>query len=410
MRNYPRLLVVVILVISLTFCSSTPKIEGTFDELYPKPFLETKLGKGVIYSSVILATIIATVFTVKTGGAGGPLLAQASPAVKMIATQIGLLAGYGSGSTAAGLAIMGGGTVASGGFGMMGGTVAIGSLINIGSGVIVDVAVDQAINAIQKEPYKRFEYLKLPLIEKGSDDVVELVKKIKKAEEDFFKGKISLNNYKVLLEQKYVPTLEKRLQGNTIITTKETAYDLINRAILQFNKGQYNLSEQDFKTALSYADKSSFILYSLALNSLINNNYPDALSKLGLANTQEPTALQPYILHVMALKDTGKYQEALLLAKTGLDNTGKNFSLSWEAGEICFHHLKTYKDAAKFYEIAYDKVGEDVVEAEAAMMVALSFKKMTDNEQAIEWYKKALKKVEKNADQKRKIEEMWRKA
>ena len=411
-KKYPKKVIVMVSILSLilcspslTLCSDYPMVNASFDEVYPKPFLETKTGKGTIVATTVVVALVYTYFTAQTAGTGGAILATTPVTVKIIATQIGLLAGYGSGATAAGLSIAGMG------LGMGGGVLVIGTLTSIGTGVIADVAIDQAVAAIKKEPYKRFEYLKLPLVEEGSKDVVKLVKQIKNAEEDFFKGKISINTYKFLIEKEYTPLLKKRLESmSSTITTKDASYDLINRAILYFNIGQYKLSERDFNAALAYTEKSSFVLYGLALNNLINNKYSEAIIKLGQCSIQEPEALQPYVLHIMALKDNGRYRDALLLAKSGLTNIGKKFAFAWEAGEISYFHLKNYKDAATFFEIAYDKVGEDVVEAEAAIMVALSYKKMTDNEQAMNWYKKALKKAEKNADQKQKIEKMWKNA
>jgi tetratricopeptide (TPR) repeat protein len=401
------LMVVILLLIfcspSLTFSSDYPMINVSFNDVYPKPFLETKTGKGIVVATTVVVASMYSYFFAQPAGTGGVMLATTPATVKIIATQIRLLAGCGSGETTAGLPIAGTG------LGMGGEVLVIGTITSIGTGVIVDIAIDQAVSSIKKEPYKRFEYLKLPLIEKGSKDVVKLVKQIKEAEEDFFKGKISLNQYRFFIEQEYAPLLKKRLESmSSSITTKEAAYDLVNRAMLYFNTGKYKLSERDFNAVLAYSEKSSFVLYGLALNNLINNKYSEAIIKLEQCSIQEPEALQPYVLNIMALKDNKRYQEAILLAKSGLNNVGKNFALAWEAGEISYFHLKNYKYAANYFEIAYDKVGEDVVEAEAAIMVALSYKKMTDNEQAMKWYKKALKKAEKNADQIQKIERMWK--
>lgn len=379
---------------------NSPLVNASFDKIYPKPFIETKTGRAVIITTFVVVTSIYLYFAMQTAGSGGGILSTAPMTAKFIATQIGMLLNVGSGATMAGFAAAGFGS-------LKGGILVIASLISLGSGVIVDVAVDQSIAAIKKEPYKRYEYLKLPLIEAGSDDVVKLVEKIREVEEEFIEGKISVSNYKYMIEKDYSPKLKDRLENiPTAITTKDEAYDLVNRSIYYFNTGKYDLSERDFNRALSLSKDNSFILYGIALNNLVNNKYNDAIIKLSQCNIQEPKALQPYILHIMALKDNDRYQDALLLAESGIKNIGKKYALAWEAGELNFYQ-KNYKGAAKYFEIAYDEVDEDIIEAEAARMVALSYKKMGHNEEASKWYKKALKKVGKNIDEKKKIEEMW---
>ncbi|HPD57017.1 MAG TPA: tetratricopeptide repeat protein [Smithellaceae bacterium] len=377
-----------------------PSIDASFDNIYPKPFLETKTGKASMIATFVVVSGIYVYVTMQTAGSGGVVLSTAPTTVKFIGTQIGLLLGYGSGATSAGLAAIGLGS-------MKGGILVIGSLISLGSGVITDVAIEQAIDAIKKEPYKRYEYLKLPLIEEGSSDVKELVKKIKTLEDEYINGKISISSYKYMIEKDYAPRLKNKFDNiPTPIRSKQNAYDLINRAIFYFNNGNYELSERDFNTALLYTKESSFVLYGIALNNLVNNKYNDAFIKLQQGNIQEPKALQPYILYITALKDNGRYKDALFLAKAGLEKIGKIFSLAWEAGEISYY-LKNYRDAAYYFEIAFNEVNENIVEAEAARMVALSYKKMLDNENASKWYKKALKKAKENSDEKQKIEGMW---
>ncbi|MDD3846870.1 MAG: hypothetical protein PHC90_10990 [Syntrophorhabdaceae bacterium] len=377
-----------------------PTINASFDKIYPKPFFDTKTGKATTAAIFTAVTAVYLYITIQSAGSGGAILATTPAAVKFIATQIGMLMGHGSGATAAGLAIVGLGS-------MKGGILIIGSLISLGSGVITDIAIDQTIASVKNEPYKRYEYLKLPLLEEGSGDVTTLVKKIKDIEEDYIKGKVSVSNYKYMIEKEYSPKLINKLKSlPDIITTKKEAYDLINRAIFYFNTENYEKSERDFNRALTYAKENAFVLYGIALNNLVNNKYNDAFIKLAQCNIREPEALQPYILHIMALKDNGKYQDALLLAKSGLNNIGRKFALAWEAGEISYFQ-KDYKNAAYYFEMAFDEVDEDMIEAEAARMVALSYKRMSNNEHATKWYKKALKKAEGNKEEKQKIDEIW---
>jgi len=150
------------------------------------------LGETPFGEKVAVAIAGALAFTVVTAGTGGAMLGAAGSWITAVGSMVGMAAGVGTGAAAAGLAILGGGTVAAGGFGIAGGAFVVAALTGAATGVITDVSIEVASKMIINAPYRRYEFIKIPLVEAhGSADVKSLVVELKELEESFANQDIS---------------------------------------------------------------------------------------------------------------------------------------------------------------------------------------------------------------------------
>lgn len=385
-------------------------INATFAELYPDPWWSTGWGIAIVSVGVAIATAGAIAFTVATAGTGGAMLGAAGGWITAVGSTVGMAAGYGSGAAAAGLALLGGGTLATGGFGIAGGAFVVAALTGVATGVVTDMSLDAASKIIINEPYRRYEFIKVPLVEKrGSKEVRKLVEELREIEETAYdndenKGGFESETRRVsgLLVERLMSACSKPEEN------KEALYDAINGAILSYNLGNDQLANKCIKLVEASADNRSFLNYLSALNLLTQGDYESAKTKLYLSINNEPDALQPYILYNMVLTDQGDYRRALEISEKGLDNVSKNnYQLLYSAGESAFR-LEDFEEAAKYFEKAYSNVSESLIEADTAMMVAVSYHKAGDSKLGWVWYEKALKKLGKdNEENKAAITKRW---
>ncbi|MBK1645183.1 hypothetical protein CKO25_11105 [Thiocapsa imhoffii] len=338
------------------------------------------------------------------------MLGAAGGWITTVGSAVGMAAGYGSGAAAAGLAILGGGTLASGGFGMAGGAFVIAALTGAATGVITDISISVAADAILKEPYRRYEYIKVPLIEKkGSKDVRNIVKELKEVEENFAKEKIGKEEFENETNRLSSELINK---ASNVCESKQkdknSLFDAINIAILSYNKQDEEIQKLCWDSVWPHAKNGSFLNYLSALNLLSEGQYEKAIKDLETAVAKEPTALQPYILYIMSLNDLDEHKKSLKVAKDGLKNVSKkNYHLLFAAGNASFY-LKDYDSAANYYEKAYNAISEDMIKTDTAMMAAISYHEADDNKSAWKWYERALKTLGKNnEDYKAEITRRW---
>jgi hypothetical protein len=370
-------------------------IDASFSNFYPEPWWSTFWGKAAISFGVAIAVAGAVAFTVATAGTGGAMLGAAGSWITAVGSMVGMAAGVGTGAAAAGLAILGGGTVAAGGFGIAGGAFVVAALTGAATGVITDVSIDVASKMIIKEPYRRYEFIKVPMIEEhGTDDVKNLVAELKEIEDKLASKEISPDAFGS--ETKRVSAeLVSRLSDacNFDDESADARYNAVNAAILFFNLGDEKKSLNCINKLEFRTNEDSFLSYLHALNQLTTGDYQAAFKELDITIAREPSALQPYILYTMALNDKGEYRKALKIAGVGLENVSQsNFQLLYTSGDAAFR-LEDFSAAAEWFEKAYSNISEDVIEADTAMMVAVSYYKSGDKKQGWEWYEKALNKL-----------------
>lgn len=403
-------LVLLVICLAVFPAFASPEIEGTFEELYPDPWWSTTWGITAISIGTAVAVAGAIAFTVATAGTGGAMLGAAGGWITSVGSAVGMAAGYGSGAAAAGLAILGGGTLASGGFGMAGGAFVVAALTGAATGVVTDISISVASDKILKEPYRRYEYIKVPLIEKkGSKDVRNIVKEMREVEEKLAKEKIDEKEFKnktVALSSQLIDKSSSICKGE--FENKDSLYDAINVAIISFNKQDDKRLQICLDSVWPHAKNGSFLSYLGALNLLSDGNYEAATKELEVTVAKEPTALQPYILYIMALKDLGEYKKAFKVSKDGLRNVGKNnYHLLFSAGEAAFE-LNEFETAASYFEKAYKEITEDLIEADTAMTAAKAHYKAGNTKEAWKWYEKALGDLgKKHEDFKKEITERW---
>jgi tetratricopeptide (TPR) repeat protein len=152
----------------------------------------------------------------------------------------------------------------------------------------------------------------------------------------------------------------------------------------------------------------SFINYIDALNDLSEGKYEYAMIKLDTAISQEASALKPYILYTIALKDRRDYRLAVKIAEDGLHNAdSSSFDLLYSAGDASFSD-KNYMQAAQYFERAYDNIDSPSIVADTAMMVAVSYYRGGQKEEANTWYNKAITKLGNDENSKADYSNRWR--
>jgi len=330
------------------------KDKATFDALYPTPFYKTTSGKVIIGGAVLVGGTAAVIFT---GGAA------AVPG----ATSLGALA------------TLGGGTVASGGFGMAGGAMVVG--------VTTDATLMGLASFIPENNYKgKYTTIKIPLPEVGSKKVLKIYDLINDSKEKYLDGDISQSTYENIIYNYYNNILN--------IIDKNNAYDLINKAIIEFNLGKYDESLKSINKAEKYFKIKSYIYYHKALLALaMENNTDKAIQLLKKSLSEEDDKLKPYILLIQIYIDTNQNSKALIVAKHGLENfDDDSFELNWLAGNLEFK-LQNYKNAIHYYRDALSNITINKMEAECKVNIANSYYKLYNYKKANSWYKDALSEV-----------------
>lgn len=374
-------------------------VDITFEEVYPPSFWDTAIADILIALGFALVFAGAAAFTVATAGTGGAMLGAAGAWFTTVGSFVGGLAGVGSGAAAAGLAILGGGTIASGGFGMAGGIFVISALTGAATGVVADVAYKEAQDQLINKPYTRYEFIKVPLSEEGSDAVVELVSKLAELDADLEDGDIKAGEYKAQLNE-IAGELSWLLKNacDNIEQDEDSVFDAVNAAIYAHNIGDGPKVKSCLKTLELHASNGSFLSYLASLDYLADGDYQEAYKKLDLAIAREPSALQPYILYTMALNDNKEYLKVIKIASDGLDNVDDdNFNLLFSRAKA-YYQLERYLEAAEDFTEAYDEVSENYVEVDTAMMAAISYLKGGEVAKGRKWHEKAIKKVEGKDD------------
>ncbi|MEA1053189.1 tetratricopeptide repeat protein [Lamprobacter modestohalophilus] len=371
-------------------------IDGTFNELYPPSWWDSTMASVLISIGIGLGLAVAAVITVSTAGAGGPMMAAAGTWITAVGATVGTAIGVGSGAAAAGLAFLGGGTLATGGFGIAGGVFVVSALTGAATGVITDLTIRTVADELINEPYKRYEFIKVPLIQdRGSKVVQSYVDDLVELDEKFAKGKLESADY-----SKQVSRVSEDLAlflkdaCPRKLDNKAQIYDAINAAIFAYNSGDSNKVKKCITLASYYATDKSFLYYLTGLNMLAEGDYKDAYVELKIAIQREPSALQPYLLYTMALSDNEKYKEAVTVATQGLNEIDDDkYHLLYSRGSSEYR-LENYESAAEDFVKAYKNVSDNIIEVDTAMMAAVSYLKGGDRKNGWKWYEKALDKVD----------------
>ena len=115
-----------------------------------------------------------------------------------------------------------------------------------------------------------------------------------------------------------------------------------------------------------------------------------------------------YALLLTILIDTDQYDSAHQYAfKAVTNDRDKNYQIPRIAGDNSYNNLKNYKDAIFFYKTALKNVEVNVLEAECKMMLAKSYRKTGDLEEANAWYRSAISEVEEDQDSIGMINKQW---
>lgn len=349
----------------------------TFELIYPTPFYKTGIFK---WGTIVVTSIAVGIATVSSGGVASV------PG----ATWIGSLIGSAMGTTwTAGLATLGGGALSAGGMGMAGGAIVIATVTDLSLAVLIE----QASRVIEPKNGKYdFSTIKIPIPKwkYGSKIVILDLNNIHELQEKMINGDVTEEVYRKNL----INYMEDILNN---IDTSKSYYDTINGAVIAYNLGKFSLAEIYINIAEQYSNSeaSSFLYYIKALLSLTRNESIDkAIQYLDNAIQIEPSTLNPYLLKVNILLDNNKFQKAIQTVQIGLNNyDDDNFQLNYIGGMIEYK-LNNYKNAIEYFEKALSNTTINPIEADCKLKIALSYKKLYDMKNALEWYKDALDEVE----------------
>ena len=106
----------------------------------------------------------------------------------------------------------------------------------------------------------KYTTLKIPLSEVGSEEVLNIYELIDYTTDKYYKGHIDKDTFGKILQISYEDALRKVNITN--------GYDLINRAIMEFNLGDFDKSSNSIIFASSHFEVKSYINYHKALLSL----------------------------------------------------------------------------------------------------------------------------------------------
>ena len=384
-----RSLVLSVIIFNLVFFSSlalADTIDASFSGVYPKGFFETTAGNYVIITSTTIVAAVATFYF--SPAAGSAILAKAPLWMTTVASTVGQIAGYGSGATAAGLAILGGGTIANGGFGMAGGVAVLEFVSDLGSGILVD----RAYSLMDTKSDKTFlcdtlafpASLELPPI--GREQIKYYAKELKIHE---IKGDVSSNQYKSTRQ-----ALERELESVNYNTKKVDLESIIVRAVYNFNNSTKD-SDQVLHKDISFLRKNSsnsgFLDFMEGIANFQRSQTSNGVTLLKKAINSDSRELKPYYWLIVHYRDNGEFSKALELANLGINNLSKQrFPLYWEAAKL-YYRTKQYSLAAQRFEDAFNDIDDPDVKAEAAHMIAVSHWNLGDYPQANKWHDDSIK-------------------
>ncbi|MCK5538959.1 MAG: hypothetical protein KAI79_19200 [Bacteroidales bacterium] len=351
----------------------------TFDILYPISFYKTGVFKWGTIAVVSVGVAAATVYT---GGAAGV------PGATLLG---GIIGGGGAGAWAAGLATLGGGTLASGGLGIAGGALVVATMTDVTIAGLASFAVPE-----NHTEGRKYNIIKIPLPKIGSKQTLTTYEQIEELTKKFMDGEIKSDLYE---EQSY--SYYKHALAN--LSTHKSTYDLINGAILAYNLGAFEKSQEYLNKAKNiFGRKSSFIDYMQALLYLVSNDNVNALNELNAAIQIESDVLTPYLLKIQIQIDNEQVSEAKKTVKEGLENyDDDNFQLNYLGG-ILSYRQHSYKEAIEFFEDALSNITINEVEAETKMLIAKCYKNLNDSKKQRKWYKDSLSEIDDDSDKNKK--------
>ena len=277
-------------------------------------------------------------------------------------------------------------TVATDGFGM---PLAMAIATSVGS--------EAVIRMLPENKYKgNYKYIELELPETGGKRYKEELENLKRIDKKYLNKELTYEEYEEEKRKKYKQIL------NIIETITDSDYDLINRAILQFNLHKYKESRKSINEAKKSFDKKSYIYYHLALLDLVDGDYNSAI--VNLENSlKDEQSLKPYLLYTMIYEDLGKKDKALEIVKKGLEEyDDDSFELNDKAGDYEFEN-KHYKKALKYYQNALRNVTVNKIEAIEKIKIANCYYKLNDNKQFFWYAYDALDEVDDNKDYQQKL-------
>lgn len=357
-------------------------LDGTFGHLYPKPFLQTTIGKvaAVGGSAILVGTI--TYFTAGVGaGSAGPI-------ATWVGTMIGSAKGLaGIAATNYGLALLGGGSIASGGLGILGGV----TVLNVIGDVAIAVALDGAVEKIPSDntSHDFLNLLKIKMFKDGFDPAAEdLSEKL----EDVLDEQDSVYGAKGLIKD-IKSVLERSLQGPT---RKNRGYDYLLLSIIEFNENEFAEAKKHLSNARIFFEESSFLEYLEGLLHLVDGKDDLAEKALREAIQQEPEAIPPYVVLAQMYHDNGATGKACSVLKRGLkDADDESFSLNWMLGNFLYED-DFYTEAVEYYKEALSEVSVNETEAVCKLNIAMCFKKMGNAKESKKWLEKALDEAKDN--------------
>lgn len=377
------------------------KIDGTFEDLYPKPFLQTTTGMVILIGG---SAILVGAITYATAGGG---VGSAGPIASYVGTQVGMATGVGSGATAAGLATLGGGTIASGGLGIAGGISFLSAIADIGMMMAMH-GVTLSMPSEAMAVFTRYQLLKVPIPQKANEKVLKILQYAEELTNDMMKASVEdQSELAKKIQQQYQKALEE-LQS--IDPKSEYAgYDYIVRAVIEYNFMEYDKALASIKVASEYVNNEAFTGYMVALIKLTQNNKDSldaAAAELDKVTELDPQAIQPYILQTMVHIDKEQPEIALERALKGLDNVDDNFELNWRTAGIAFH-LEKYEKSIDLYKEALSNITLDELEAHCKMMIAVSLYRQKKKDDALDWYHDAIDEISGIPDEVKKMSELW---
>ena len=240
--------------------------------------------------------------------------------------------------------------------------------------IATSLGTDSVIALLPENKFEgNYKFIELELPKTGGKRYQEELENLKRIDEKYLKKELTYKEYEKEKSKKYKQLLE------IVESVTDSDYDLINRAILQFNLHKFKDSRESIEEAKKSFDKKSYIYYHLALLDLVDGNYKSAIQNLDKSLKSEQT-LKPYLLYTMIYEDMGKKDKALLIVKKGLEEyDDDSFELNDKAGDYEFERGE-YKEALKYYQNALSNVTINKIEAIEKIKIANCYYKLNDIE------------------------------
>ena len=351
-----------------------------FKHIYPKSFYKKSYFGFVITGAAIVG---AGAFTYFTAGVGAPASAAGTATVAV------WVAGGGSGAYMAGLSAIGswfGGNAILGAAILNGisiGTIGGGATTFAALSVLGKVGVMASVTAMSLDGVaffsnpetKQLEYKVKVTIPKdlGSNETRTLIERIYNTvyeiNDAFEDGDVSKQKALFYLKELYnkdaISLLNKKLENQE---NQDNQEDMIVLGIVAWNNAEYEL----FDKAISHIDASKldnagFLNYLLALQSLAKGNSEEMFAHLDNSISENPYAIEPYILYINALgnNDFLKYEPKIaslvLSAEESYDSdkyaTGYTMTGVYYRTATFYFTNKRYVKAKQYYEKALDELG-----------------------------------------------------